>query len=146
MTKKRTGDPWMPAPQFSAGLRGLGVNLLVRDIDRSLVFHRRVLDASVLYSDPDIAVLTRDDAQWILHAWHTYDDHPLHERIVSRPSHAVGAELRLYGRDPDDAERVARELGCEIAQASADKAHGLRECFIFDFDGYLWVPGVAMAA
>ncbi len=28
--KLRTGDPWMPAPQYSRSLSGLTLNLLVR--------------------------------------------------------------------------------------------------------------------
>ena len=59
MVKLRTGDAWMPAPEYSRTLHGLSVNLLVRDIERALVFQREVLAAEVVYSDPDFAVLRR---------------------------------------------------------------------------------------
>ena len=55
-----------------------------------------------------------------------------------------GAELRLHGRDPDDAEAAARALGLTVMAGAMDKPHGLREAFIIDPDGYLWVPDVPL--
>ena len=52
MSKKRRGDAWMPAPQYARTLEGLTVNLLVRDISVALTFHREVLKAEIIYSDP----------------------------------------------------------------------------------------------
>ena len=57
----------------------------------------------------------------------------------------AGAELRLYGLDPDAAEARARARGDAVLAASADKPHGLRECFLVDPDGYVWVPGTAIS-
>jgi hypothetical protein len=57
--KLRTGDPWMPAPQYSQALRGLTLNFLVRDITRSLPFHREVLVAKVFYFDADFMYLIK---------------------------------------------------------------------------------------
>jgi catechol 2,3-dioxygenase-like lactoylglutathione lyase family enzyme len=142
MTKKRTDDPWMPAPRYAQTLKGLTVNLLVRDIARALPFHREVLGATLIYSDPDIAVFRHENAEWMLHADHTYDAHPMHTALVKSTARGVGAELRLHGRDPDDAESQARRLGFEIIESSADKPHGLREAFLRDEDGYVWVPDV----
>lgn len=145
MTKKRTGDAWMPAPQYARTLSGLTVNLLVRDIAKALPFHREVLGATLIYSDPDIAVFRFADAEWMLHADHTYDGHPTHAALTRAQTRGVGAELRLHGRDPDEAERHACRLGFEVVEASADKAHGLREAFLRDADGYVWVPDVPLA-
>lgn len=142
MTKKRTTDPWMPAPEYGRSLSGLGINLLVEDVARSVPFHRRVLGAEVVYQDPDIAVLRFGDAEWMLHAWHTYDAHPLYAAITSAAPRGIGAELRLHGRDPDLAEAEAIALGFTIVQDTRNKPHGLRECFIRDTDGYVWVPGI----
>ena len=33
--KLRTEDPWMPAPEYGRSLKGLSINLLVRDIESS---------------------------------------------------------------------------------------------------------------
>ena len=142
MSKLRTGDPWMPAPDYGRSLAGLGVNLLVRDVDAALPFQREVLDAEVVYSDPDVAVLRRQGAEWMLHAHHTYDAHPWYPIIASDAPRGVGAELRLHGRDPDAAEAAARRLGYEVLQGAADKPHGLREAFIVDGDGFVWAPDV----
>ncbi len=137
--KLRTGEPWMPAAEYSRSLRGLTLNLLVRDIATALPFHREVLGAEVVYSDPDFAVLRRDGVEWMLHADHTYEDHPLRQSLASPVPRGLGAELRLHGRNPDEAEAAARKLEFRVLSASQDKAHGLREAYLIDPDGYLWV-------
>lgn len=140
--KLRTGDPWMPAPDYGRSLRGLSVNLLVRDIAASLPFHRDVLAAEVVYHDPDFAVLRRGEIEWMLHADHTYQEHPLHDQLAPGLGRGIGAELRLHGRDPDAAEAAARQLGFTVLAETRDKPHGLREVYLLDADGYLWVPDV----
>jgi catechol 2,3-dioxygenase-like lactoylglutathione lyase family enzyme len=140
--KLRTNDPWMPAPDYGRSLHGLTLNLLVRDVSAALPFHREVLAAEVVYQDPDFAVLRRADAEWMLHADHTYDHHPVHPLLTSGRDRGIGAEIRLHGRDPDEAERAARRLGYTILAPATDKPHGLREAYLLDTDGYLWVPDV----
>jgi catechol 2,3-dioxygenase-like lactoylglutathione lyase family enzyme len=142
--KLRTGDPWMPATQYSHSLRGLTLNLLVRDISRSLPFHRDVLGAQVIYSDPDFAVLRHGEVEWMLHADHTYLEHPLHAHLSQDVPRGLGAELRLHGRDPDEAEAAARRCGATVLASAEDKPHGLREAFLLDPDGYLWVADIAV--
>ncbi len=136
----------MPAPDYACTLEGLTVNLLVRDIAAALPFHREVLGAALIYSDADIAVFHCNDAEWMLHADHTYDAHPTHAALMKATPRGLGAELRLHGRDPDEAERHARRLGYEVIESSAGKAHGLREAFLRDADGYVWVPDVPSAS
>lgn len=140
--KLRTGDPWMPAPVYGRSLRGLTLNLLVRDIAAALPFHCEALGATVVYSDPDFAVLRYGEVEWMLHADHTYLEHPLYPRLAEHGPRGVGAELRLHGRDPDEAEAAARRLGCTVLARATDKPHGLREVYLVDVDGYLWVPDV----
>ena len=140
--KLRTGDPWMPAAQYSRSLQGLTLNLLVGDVSRALPFHREVLGAEVVYSDPDFAVLRHGDAEWMLHADHAYQGHPLHERLSKGLPRGVGAELRLHGRNPDEAEATARRLGFAVLAGATDKPHGLREVFLIDPDGYVWVADI----
>ena len=57
-----------------------------------------------------------------------------------------GLELRLYGVDPDRAEAIARQRGALVLSGALDKEHGLREAYIVDDDGYVWVPSVALPA
>lgn len=138
--KLRTAVPWMPAPEYGRSLKGLTLNLLVRDVPAALPFHREVLGAEVVYHDADFAVLRAQGSEWMLHADHTYDQHPLHPILTSGRDRGVGAEMRIHGVDPDRAEAAARRLGCTVLAPAADKPHGLREAFILDPDGYLWVP------
>jgi len=137
--------PWMPADEYGRGLRSLTLNLLVRDVGAALPFHREVLDAEQVYADVDFAVFRRGTAEWNLHADHTYAQHPLYQQLAGAGVRGLGAELRLHGRDPDAAEAAARSLGMTIMAATADKPHGLREAYILDPDGYIWVPDVPLA-
>jgi catechol 2,3-dioxygenase-like lactoylglutathione lyase family enzyme len=137
--KLRTGEPWMPAPDYGRTLRGLTLNLLVRNIAAALPFHRDVLGAEVVYSDPDFAVCRYGEVEWMLHADHTYLEHPLQQSLAGGQTRGIGAELRLHGRDPDAAEAVARRLGYTVLASAANKPHGLREAYLVDPDGYLWV-------
>ena len=143
--KLRDGDPWMPAPAYSKTLVGLTVNLLVREIAPALAFQEGVLGAEVLYSDPDFAALQGFGGAWNLHADHTYDDHPARTALGAKKARGLGAEIRLHGCDPDAAEAAARRLGYRVLAETADKGHGLREVYILDPDGYLWVPDVPVA-
>jgi hypothetical protein len=81
----------------------------------------------------------------MLHADHTYLDHPLHANLASGQARGIGAELRLHGRDPDAAEAAACRLGYTVLASTVDKPHGLREVYLLDADGYLWVPDVPRA-
>lgn len=141
---KRKGTPWMTAEDYGRSLRGVGFNLLVREMEPALEFQTTVLETDVVYSDPDFAVVRGYGAEWMLHADHTYNDHPLSGSLNDATPRGVGVELRIYDCDPDAAEHRARDGGYTILAGSADKPHGQREVFILDDDGYLWVPGVAI--
>lgn len=142
MSKLSNKTAWMAPDDYGRSLTGLGVNLLVKDVTRSLKFHREVLGATELYSDVDFAAFEFAGAGWMLHADHTYDAHPLHATLHTGPR-GIGAEIRLHGRDPDAAQAAAERLGYQVLQESMDKPHGVREVFLVDPDGYLWVPDVA---
>lgn len=130
---------------------GLGVNLLVEDVERAARFQAAVLGARVDYWDRDFAILGAQGAIWMLHSDRAYREHPLvgiargADRGADRGAEGrgAGAELRLYGRDPDAAERAARALGGVVLAGAADKPHGVREAYLLDAEGYCWVPTVA---
>ncbi|MFQ5784493.1 MAG: VOC family protein [Alphaproteobacteria bacterium] len=145
-TKRGAREPWMAPAAYGRSLTDLTVNLLSRDVAAALRFHREVLDAEVVYCDPDFAVLRRGAAEWMLHADHTYDRHPLYGSLKAEIARGVGAELRLHGRDPDAAEAAARRLGYTVLDGASDKPHGLREVYIIDPDGYMWVADVPSPA
>jgi catechol 2,3-dioxygenase-like lactoylglutathione lyase family enzyme len=146
MVKKRIGDSWIPAAEYGQSLNGLGINLLVEDIDRALGFQKIVLGAEVVYADPDFAVVRGYGSSWMLHADHTYSDHPLAGSLKPDLPRGVGIELRLHGCDPDQAEAKARARNDIVLAGSMDKPHGLREAYLIDPDGYLWVPDVPVVA
>lgn len=140
--KLRTGDPFMPADKYGRSLSGLTVNLLVRSIDEAVSFERDVLGAEVVYADPDFAVMRDYGGEWMLHADHAYDDHPMLGRIEGNVLRGGGIELRLHGCDPDAAAQKAKQLGYAILKEPIEKGHGLREAHIVDGDGYVWVADV----
>ena len=146
MVKKRgERQPWMPAPDYGRSLRGLSVNLLVKDVARSVAFAREVLGATLVYGDVDFAVLRRAGAEWMLHADHTYSSHPLLGLTGDGALRGAGIELRLHDHDPDAAVAAASRLGYAVLAEAADKPHGLREAYIADPDGYVWVPDSPLA-
>jgi catechol 2,3-dioxygenase-like lactoylglutathione lyase family enzyme len=142
--KLRTSEPWMSSSEYGRSLNALSINLLVHDIEAALRFQRQVLGASVVYSDPDFAVLQGYGAEWMLHADHTYQGHALESLFTGLRTRGAGVELRLHGCDPDEAEAAAQSLGYEVLVSATDKAHGLREVYLVDGDGYVWVPDVRL--
>jgi uncharacterized glyoxalase superfamily protein PhnB len=138
----RTGEAFMPADEYGRGMRSFSVNLLVRDMRASLAFYERVLGAAVRYADGNFAVLRLLDFEFMLHADHTYDHHPLYERLQTPGLRGTGAELRVLGIDPDSLEKRAREVGATIIQTTRDFPHGWRDVMLADPDGYIWAVGV----
>lgn len=137
----------MPAADYGRSLRGLTLNLLVRDLAASLPFYGEVLGLTVLYSDVDFAALTGPDGmQVMLHADHTYDAMPWAGRLSSAERRGFGVEIRLLGLDPDAAERRARERGVTVLLPTQDYAHGWRACFLEDPDGYTFAVGLPTPA
>ncbi|MGF1608397.1 MAG: VOC family protein [Kiloniellales bacterium] len=140
-----TGDrSWMPADAYGRSLRGFGVNLLVRNVARTVAFQTTVLGVTLVHADRDFAVLRHGGHEWMLHGDHTYHSNPLLALTGDGVLRGAGVELRLYGIDPDAAEARARKAGFTVLAAAADKPHGLRECYLADPDGYVWVPGSAL--
>jgi len=121
---------------------GIGLNLLVADVEAAARFQAAVLAARVDYWDRDFAVLNAQGAVWMLHSDRSYRDHPLSGIARAAEGRGAGAELRLYGRDPDAAEAAARSLGGVVLAGAANKPHGVREAHILDLEGYCWVPTV----
>jgi catechol 2,3-dioxygenase-like lactoylglutathione lyase family enzyme len=139
--KKREGDPWVSPPVYGRSLLGLGINLLVKDTARAVAFARDVLGLTIVYADPDLAVFRHGEHEWMVHADHTYDAHPLLPRTRIAALRGGGVELRVHDVDPDAAVEVAREQGYGILEPALDKPHGIREAYIIDADGYVWVVG-----
>ncbi len=126
---------------YGRALHGFGVNLLVRDMLASVRFLVEVMGVEQVYSNEDFAIMRHGGMEFMLHTDGTYHSNPLLSLTGDGAVRGVGVELRLYGVDPDEAVARAEARGDEILQSATDKPHGLREAFIFDPDGYVWVPG-----
>ncbi len=144
MTTKRTGEGWMPAHEYGRSLPRFSLNLLVRDVARAVPFYRDVLGATVRYADEDFAALTLAGTDFMLHADHAYDHHPLHARLAQPGLRGTGAELRVLGIDPDTVEARAKAHSATILQPAADFPHGWRDVMVADPDGYIWAVGVPL--
>jgi uncharacterized glyoxalase superfamily protein PhnB len=144
MTQRRTGDAWMRADEYGREMPKFSLNLLVRDVERSIPFYRDVLGATVRYADQDFAALNLQGVEFMLHADHSYDHHPLYERLKAVGLRGTGAEIRVMGIDPDAAEKRARASGVKTIQAAMDFPHGWRDVMLEDPDGYIWAVGVAI--
>jgi len=145
VAKKRTGEPWTSAAEYGRSLPALTVNLLVRDVARSVAFYAEVLGAEVLYADPDFAALRLREHQFMLHADHTYEAHPWQAGFASDEPRGTGVELRLFGVDPDAVAERAKAAGATVLAPAADKGHGWREAWVRDPDGYVWAVGVPVS-
>ena len=144
--KKRTKQPWMAAGDFGHSLpRGIGVNLLVREIAPMEDFCRDVLGAQIIYADEDFAAVQLLGSVFMLHADHSYLDNPMTGVIAGVETRGAGLEIRLYGADPDRIEVMARKHDHIVLAGSVDKPHGIRECHIVGPDGYVFVPSLAIA-
>ena len=136
----------MSPPAYGRTLTsGLSINLLVRSVEKTVRFAEQVLGATTTYVDPDIAVFRCVGAEWMVHADHTYLDNPMTGIIEGVEARGAGAEIRLYGLDPDACEKAARDGGWTVLAGSQDKPHGLRESYIIDDDGYIYVPGTPLS-
>ena len=128
------------ADSFGRSLKGIGLNLLVRDVRASCAFLKTVFDMESHQATADFAIVTYGDQVFQLHSDGTYHSNPLLGLLPENPPRGAGIEIRLYDTDPDKAVHAAEQAGGTVLQSPTDKPHGLREAYILDSDGYAWVP------
>ena len=144
--KKRTGTPWMPAPEYGRLLPRFTVNLMVKDVERAVEFYKAVLNGTDHYHDVDFAALNVGGVEFMLHADHTFEEHPWESPLQQGERRGLGVELRILGVDPEEIEALARKHGAGLVKPPADKPHGWREIVVEDPDGYYWAVGVTADA
>lgn len=127
-------------------LGGIGLNLLVKDCDRSVDFLSGVLGLTTIRRSRDFCVLAFDGQVFQLHRDGTYHENPLLNLLPEACPRGAGAELRLYGPgreglDPDALVQTLKTAGLEdhLFKLPDNRPHGLREVYILDPDGYCWV-------
>jgi len=128
------------AEPFGASLRGIGLNLLVRDVRAECAFLKAVFGMSSHQVSADFAIVTYGAQVFQLHSDGTYHSNPLLSLVPESPPRGGGIEIRLYDSDPDMAVKAAQACGATILQEPSDKPHGLREAYILCENGYAWVP------
>ncbi|EBA16907.1 hypothetical protein RSK20926_08057 [Roseobacter sp. SK209-2-6] len=128
------------ADSFGRSLRGIGLNLVVRDVLAEITFLETVFGMKAHQPSKDFAIVTYEGQIFQLHSDGTYAKNPLLGLLPENPPRGAGIEIRLYESDPDIAVEQAREAGFTILQEPTDKPHGLREAFILCDNGYAWVP------
>lgn len=127
--------------EFGKSLQGIGLNLLVRNTERSVSFLQNVMGFTAHRVSQDYAILRGSGGMLQLHSDATYHANPLLSLLPETPPRGAGAEFRLYQTDPDLAVAKANAFeGATILAPAADKPHGLREAYILCPDGYAWVP------
>ena len=99
------------AQQFGAGLRGIGLNLLVRDVPAQADFLRDVFGMGAHRVSADFAILTYGDQVMQIHADGTYHSHPLLGLLPESPPRVcltyrakeiIGALLDISRLDTED--------------------------------------------
>ncbi|GAB1481070.1 hypothetical protein MASR2M74_36530 [Paracoccaceae bacterium] len=132
----------VPARDFGHALRGLSVNLLVRDVGAEVAFLVAVFGMLAHRVSADFAILTHAGQPFQLHSDASFGRHPLSALLPEAGPRGAGIELRLHEADPDQAATRAQgfEAGM-VLKAPLDKpGHGLREAVILSPSGYAWVP------
>ncbi len=92
--------------------RGLGINILVHNVDRSARFQSEIFGARILYWEEHFAIMQVVDSTWLLHSDWSYRSHELIGAVSGVQARGCGVELRLYGVNPDQAEAAARRPRC----------------------------------
>ena len=136
------------AVDFGRSLRGIGLNILVKDVISLCQFLNDVFQIRVHRKSADFAIVSYQGQVFQLHADHTYHSHPLPSLLPENGARGGGIELRLYDTDPDNAAALAEQHDHDsvLLEVPANKPHGLRECVILCENGYAWAPGRPLSA
>ena len=127
------------AEDFGASLKGVGLNLLVRDVKREVVFLEAVFGMKAHRVSADFAIMVYEGQIFQLHSDGTYHSNPLLGLLPENPPRGAGIEIRLYASDPGEVCARAEAAGGVILQGPTDKPHGLREAYVLCENGYAWV-------
>lgn len=127
------------AEAFGKSLKGIGLNLLVRDVPEECAFLEAVFGMKAHQVTKDFAIVTYGGQVFQIHSDGTYHSNPLLGLVPESPPRGGGVEIRLYESDPDEAAAKAEAAGGTVLQGPTDKPHGLRETYILCANGYAWV-------
>lgn len=132
------------AAELGRSLRGIGINLLSRDVRALARFLRDGLGLSVHRESDDFALVGHDGMLIQLHRDTTYRAHPLLGLLPEAGPRGAGVQIYLFGIDPDAAMARAEAAGGHVLEPARDKPHGLREATILAPEGQAFSPAVAL--
>lgn len=95
------------ADQFGRSLTGVGINILVKDVQRTVNFLQHVFALRCHQVTADFAIMSHGTNVFQLHADHTYHSHPMINLLPDNPPRGSRIEIRLYDCDPDAAVKNA---------------------------------------
>ncbi len=104
------------ADSFGRSLRGIGINLLVRDVLAEITFLETVFAMKGHQATWDFAIVSYGSQLFQLHRDGTYVENLLLGLLPENPPRGAGIEIRLYDADPDDAVARAEAAGFTILQ------------------------------
>ncbi|MFT4715180.1 MAG: hypothetical protein ACI861_000772 [Paracoccaceae bacterium] len=135
------------AGDFGRSLRGIGLNLLARDVVGQAQFLCDVFGMAAHQVTADFAIMTYGDQVFQLHSDGTYHSNPLLGLLPEAGARGGGLEIRLYDSDPETTVALAQAHSHDttILQGPTDKPHGLREAYILCENGYAWVVSRSIA-
>ena len=136
----------VPAAEFGAGLQGVTLNLLTRDVRGEAAFLAQVFGSKVHRLSDDYAIVLHAGIVMQLHSDRTFAAHPLHSLLPEAGPRGAGLEIRLHGISPDAACARTADFADAVvlAQATNKAGHGLREAVILSPSGYAFVPSVPL--
>ena len=144
MTKERTGDAWMPADEYGRAMPKFSLNLLVREVERSLPFYKNRARRDCALRRPGFRRAESAGRGFYAAFPPRLRPSPLFERLKVGGARGTGAELRVMGIDPDVVEKRAQAAGAKIIQPAMDFPYGWRDVMLEDPDGYIGAVGVAI--
>jgi len=130
------------ADELGRSLRGIGINLLCRELAPTMAFLRDGLGLTVHRADADFALIGHGEVLIQLHADHTFASHPLLATLPENPPRGAGVQIYLFGIDPDLACARAMAAGGSILELPRDKPHGLRESTVLGPEGHAFSPAI----
>ncbi|MGY6411377.1 MAG: VOC family protein [Alkalilacustris sp.] len=129
------------AEALGRSLRGLGVNLLCRDVPATAAFLRDIFGLRLLRESADFALLAHGEALLQLHSDASFRAHPILALIPEAGPRGGAVQIYLFGIDPDQA--AARAPAGHVVEPPTDKPHGLREATILGPEGHAFSPAIA---
>ena len=145
------------ADMFGVQLRGIGINILVKNAKSYAEGLRDVLGVEIIRAEEAFALIAAPSFKpesdevpvtslFQIHADFTYHKNPYLNLMPENEARGLGVELHLFECDPDEVSKKAEnDPDWTVLQKPTDKPHGVRETYLLDGHGYCWVASRPLA-